>query len=170
MSYGTQQLHLSRQFAVNVTTVAAAVSLVGVPFWGHLSDVIGRKRMYVCGILATLAFAFPYFALLDTARPGLVILAAVVALQAHDMQYGPQAAFIAESFAGRLRYSGASLGYQLASLVAGGPAPLIAAYLLHRFGSGYAIGAYIVCCCLIGLAAAALLEDRTRHDVEVEGE
>lgn len=166
LAYGTQHLHLGRQFMVNVSIVAAAVSLLGVPIWGHLSDVVGRKRLYVAGILATMAFAFPFFALLDTRHPALVLLAAVLALQAHDMQYGPQAAFIAESFAGRLRYSGASLGYQLASLVAGGPAPLIAAHLLHRFGSGYAISAYIVFCCLIGLVAAAFLEDRTGQDVE----
>lgn len=168
ITYGTQEVHLDHQFMVNATIVAAAVSLAGVPFWGHLSDVIGRRRMYLIGIAATLLIAFPYFALLDTGQRPLVLLASVAALQAHDMQYGPQAAFIAESFSGRLRYSGASLGYQLASVVAGGPAPLIATALLHRFGSGYPVAAYIAGCAVVSLVAASLLEDRTGHDIEGE--
>ena len=145
---------------VNVVIVAAGVSLVGVPLWGHLSDVVGRKRLYVWGILATLAFAFPYFALLDTNRPALMLVAAVVALQAHDMQYGPQAAFIAESFPASLRYSGSALGYQLASITAGGPAPLIATLLLKEYGTSMAIALYISICSVISLVCVFLLKDR----------
>ena len=95
------------------------------------------------GALAVLVYAFPYIGLLNANTSALVVLAVVLSIVCHDMMYGPQAAFIAESFPTRLRYSGASLGYQLASVVAGGPAPLIAAWLLHTFHSGYAISAYM---------------------------
>lgn len=166
LTYGTNHLHLPRSFMVRVVIVSAAVSLVGVPFWGYVSDLLGRKRLYIAGVVTTLLFAFPYIGLLDTGSAPLIMIAAVVALQFHDMQYGPQAAFIAESFPGRLRYSGASLGYQLASVIAGGPAPLIAAYLLHQFHTGYAISAYIAGCALVSLIAAILLPDRTGREVE----
>jgi uncharacterized membrane protein YjdF len=81
------------------------------------------------------------------------------------MMYGPQAALIAESFTGRLRYSGASLGYQLASVIAGGPAPLIAAWLLATYGSGYAIAAYIALCAILSLIATSMLKDYTNRDI-----
>ena len=84
-------------------------------------------------MLNVAGIVFAFFALLDTLVPGLVVLAMVLSLVPHDIMYGPQAALIAESFPGRLRYSGASLGYQLSSLIAGGPAPLIAAALLSRY-------------------------------------
>src|SRR5262249_23745454 len=113
-------------------------------------------------------YGFFYFALLQTKVPGLVFLAIVVSLIPHDMMYGPQAALIAESFTGRLRYSGASLGYQLASVIAGGPAPLIAAWLLNRYSSGYAIACFLFVCGAISIAAAAMLKDYTNKDISEE--
>src|SRR5207245_3315979 len=111
---------------------------------------------------------FIYFALLNTANPKWVFLAVVLSLVPHNMMYGPQAALIAESFTGRLRYSGASLGYQLASLIAGGPAPLIATWLFAKYGSGYAIAGYILVCAVISLIATSLMKDYTGKNIDGE--
>jgi hypothetical protein len=107
---------------------------------------------------------------LDTKVPGLVLLAIVLAPVVHDIQYGPQAAFIAEAFPPRVRYSGASLGYHLASITAGGPAPIVAAYLYSTYGTSMAIVAYIVITAVISLVSAAALRDRTREDIDVDVE
>jgi len=147
---------------------ASVVSFFTIPFAGYLSDRIGRRRMYLIGAAAIGVFGFIYFALLDTAVPGWVFLAIVLSLIPHDLMYGPQAAFIAECFTGRLRYSGASLGYQLASVIAGGPAPLIATALFATFRSGYVIALYILACAVISLIAAALLPDYTNRDISAE--
>jgi metabolite-proton symporter len=168
LSYATGSLHLTRGFVVNATLVASALSLFSVPFFGHLSDVIGRKRMYMLGALATLVWAVPYFALLNTRQPLWVFLAVVLSLIPHDMQYGPQAALIAENFPTRVRYSGASLGYQLASVIAGGPAPLIATWLLHAYHTAYAISAYMILNAVLTLIATALLPDRSRADIAAD--
>jgi hypothetical protein len=106
--------------------------------------------------------------MVDTAIPLAVFIAIVISLIPHDMQYGPQAALIAEAFTPRLRYSGASLGYQLASVIAGGPAPLIATALFAAFGTGYAISLYIAACAVISLAATALMPDYTGKDISRE--
>jgi len=166
--YATGTLQMQRQDVLNDTLIASGVSLFTVPLWGYLSDRFGRRRTYMFGALAMALFAWPYFALLDTRVPGLVLLAIVLAPVVHDIQYGPQAAFIAEAFPPRLRYSGASLGYHLASVTAGGPAPIIAAYLLAQFGTSLAIVAYIIVCALISLCSAAVLRDRTTADIDVE--
>src|SRR3984893_1305419 len=108
------------------------------------------------------------FALLNTMVPGWIFLAIMLSLIPHDMMYGPQAALIAGCFTGRLRYSGASIGYQLASIFAGGPAPLIATALFAEFKSGYAIALYILVCAVISIAAAALLPDYTHRDISQE--
>src|SRR2546423_3794260 len=100
-------------------------------------------------------FGFIYFEMLNTRSLPLIFLAIVLSLIPHDMMYGPQAALIAESFTARLRYSGASLGYQLASIIAGGPAPLIAAALFARYHSGYAIAGFILGCAIVSLIATA---------------
>jgi hypothetical protein len=109
-------------------------------------------------------WGFVYFGLYTTAIPVLVFITIALSLIPHDLQYGPQAALIAESFTGRLRYSGASLGYQLASVIAGGPAPLIATYLFAQTKNPYVISAYVLVCCVLGFAATAMLKDRSQYD------
>ncbi len=112
-------------------------------------------------------FAFPYFGLLDTRASGLVLLAIVLSLIFHDMQYGPQAALIAEVFGTNLRYSGAGLGYQLASVIAGGPAPLIAATVLAQTGSSFWISVYIVGCAVVSLVALVAMRRGAPDDALV---
>ena len=106
--------------------------------------------------------------MIDTAAPALVFIAIVLSLIPHDMMYGPQAALIAEAFTPRLRYSGASLGYQLASIIAGGPAPLIATWLFATYKSGFAISFYIAACAVVSFVATALMPDYTGRDISSE--
>jgi len=164
-AYGTGILHLDRNFLLTAVLAAAGVSFVSIPAFGHLSDRLGRKRVYMTGAALTGLYGFAYFGLLDTKIPTLVALAIVLSLVPHDMMYGPQAALIAESFTGRLRYSGASLGYQLSSLIAGGPAPLIAAALISRYRSATPIAIFILACSVISLISTALLTDHTNKDI-----
>jgi metabolite-proton symporter len=168
LAYGTSTLKLSRDFMLLCVFAAAALSLVTIPLAGYLSDRIGRRFVYTVGIVLVAVLAFPYFALLDSRVASLVFLGVVLSLIPHDLQYGPQASLIAESFTGRLRYSGASLGYQLASVIAGGPAPLIATALLATYHSSTPIAIYIIGCAVISLVAIRLLPDRQRLDHTVE--
>jgi MFS family permease len=170
LTYATGPLGMQRQDILVDTLIASGVSLVTVPLWGYVSDRFGRKRTYIVGAIAMALFAWPYFALLDTKIPGLALLAVILAPVVHDIQYGPQAAFIAEAFPPRVRYSGASLGYHLASVTAGGPAPIIAAALYSQYGSSVSIAVYIVICALISLVSAAVLRDRTTEDIDVDVE
>jgi metabolite-proton symporter len=167
-TYGMNVLHASRNFLLVAVVVAAAVDLMLIPVFGSLSDRIGRRRMYFIGALATAAYAAVYFPLLNTANPTVIFIAIVLSMVPHSMVYGPQAALIAECFTPRLRYSGASLGYQLASIVAGGPAPLIATLLLATFGSGYAVGVYLVLCGLVSAVVVRFLPDYTNRDISEE--
>jgi metabolite-proton symporter len=167
LTYGTKELKLERTELLTDTLIAAAIGLVSVPLFGYLSDVIGRKLMYGIGVVATGLFAFPYFGLLNTRTSGLVLLAIVLSLIFHDMMYGPQAALIAETFGTNLRYSGAGLGYQLASVIAGGPAPLIAAAILENTGSSFWISVYIVGCAVVSLVALAAMRRDAPDDVPV---
>ena len=162
-TFGTV-LKFQRSFLLTAVVVASLVSFVTIPLFGHLSDVIGRKRMYMIGIATMAVWGFVYFGLYATAIAGVVFVVIALSLIPHDMQYGPQASLIAESFTGRLRYSGASLGYQLASVIAGGPAPLIATQIWARTHNAYWISAYVLGCCVVGFAAVAALRDRSALD------
>jgi len=167
-SYGTTALKESKDFLLIAVLAASVLSFFSIPFFGHLSDRIGRKRMYLIGAAVMGVFGFVYFTLLDTMSPTWIFIAIVLSLIPHDMMYGPQAALIAESFTGRLRYSGASLGYQLASVIAGGPAPLIAAALFAQYHSGYPIAWYIAVCAVLSLVSTAMLSDYTNKDISKE--
>ncbi len=160
LTYGTEHLGLSRGPILTDTLIAATLGLVLVPLFGHLSDVIGRRLVYGIGIVGVALYAFPYFGLLNTKASLLVLLAIVVSLVFHAMQYGPQAALIAESFGPATRYSGAGLGYQFASVIAGGPAPLIATAILTYTGSSTWISVYLVGCCVLAMAALILMPHR----------
>jgi MFS family permease len=164
-TYAVGTLHMTRNFVLTAVMVAACVSFVSIPLSGHISDLIGRKKMYLIGVVTVGVFGFIYFGMVDSAVPWLVFLAIVLSLIPHDMQYGPQAALIAEAFTPRLRYSGASLGYQLASIIAGGPAPIIATALFASYHTGYAIAIYIAACAVVSLISASMMPDYTGKDI-----
>jgi MFS family permease len=169
-AYGVGTLKMSRDLILSAVLVASCVSFITIPLSGHISDRIGRRKMYLIGAAATGLFGFLYFGMLDAALPSAVFVAIVLSLIPHDIMYGPQAALIAEAFTPRLRYSGASLGYQLASIIAGGPAPLIATALFAAYHTGYAIAIYIAACAVVSLVSAGLMPDYTGQDISAEYE
>jgi MFS family permease len=158
-AYGAGTLKVSRDMLLVAVLLASVVSFFSIPIAGHLSDRFGRKRTYITGAVITGLFGWIYFALLDTTVPFWIFVAIILSLIPHDIMYGPQAALIAESFTGRVRYTGASIGYQLASVIAGGPAPLIAAALFS---------VYITVCSVISVVATAMLTDYTGKDISAE--
>jgi metabolite-proton symporter len=167
LTYIVKDADQSKSFALNAVAVAAALELFLIPFFGNLSDSAGRKRIYALGAVSLGVIAFPYFALINTKIGWVVFLTVVLAQVPHAMQYGPQASLIAEVFPTTLRYGGAGIGYQLASLIAGGPAPLLATWLLHDYG-WWAISATMVLAAILTLTATALLPDHSHTDIADE--
>ena len=167
-TYGTTILGASRNFLLIAVLASAVLSFLWVTCAGHLSDRVGRKRMYIIGCVFVAVFGFVYFAMLDTRVPALIFIAIAVSGLPIMTMYGPEAALIAESFSPRLRYSGSSLGYQLASIIAGGPSPFIATALLAAFHTSQPIALYILACAVIGITATSLLTDYTGKDISAE--
>jgi len=163
--YGTQKVGLDRQTVLNGVLIAAACALVAIPVCGALSDRLGRRPVYLFGASVTALFAYPLFWLLDTGSTILVWLALVVALVfAHSPMYGPQAAFLAELFGTRVRYSGASLGSQFSSVIAGGLSPFIATALLP-YGRG-ALASYLIAMALVTIGAVSMASETRHHTIE----
>jgi MFS family permease len=160
LAYGTQVLGLSRAVLLNCVTIRAFAGLAVLPLAGHLSDTYGRKRTIAAGCVGTALSMFVLFGLMDTRSVALIIVALVVDGVFQDLQYGPQAAVIAENFPASRRYTGAGLGYNLAAITAGGPAPLIASYLFERFHTSAAIAAFGLATTLISLATLPALRNR----------
>ena len=161
LSYGAATLHYPRGVMLTGVAIASIVGLFTIPYWGHLSDRIGRRRVYLMGALVSIFYAFPFFWMLGLGSTGLVWLAIVLGMNiGHDQMYGPQAAWYSEMYASQVRYSGASLAYQLAS-IAGGIAPLVATKLMAVRGVN-AVAGYLVFTLIIS-AVSAYYAPETRH-------
>ena len=167
-TYGTQVLGASRELLLTGLIVTTALGFIWAPIAGALSDRIGRRQMYIIGCIFVAIFTFVYFAMLDTRIPWVIFTAVALSFIPVMTMYGPEAALIAEAFPPRLRYSGASIGYQLASIIAGGPAPFIATWLFATYHSTFPIGIYVVICAIISIIATALLPDYTNKDISTE--
>ncbi|HYM72008.1 MAG TPA: MFS transporter, partial [Stellaceae bacterium] len=169
-SYGTTVLGASRNLLLFGLMVSTALGFCWVTVAGWLSDVIGRRQMYIIGCIFVAVFTFVYFAMLDTKVPWLIFLAVALSFIPVMTMYGPEAALIAEAFTPRLRYSGSSLGYQLASIIAGGPAPFISTWLFRTYHSTVPIGIYVVICAIISIAATLMLPDYTNKEISSEAQ
>src|ERR1700720_3581702 len=169
-SYGTTYLKVDRGLLLNAVLLFAVLELFTIPLSGYISDRIGRKRTYLLGAGLMVIGGFVFFGLLDTRNPALIVLGIVFGAIPHSIVYGTQASLIAEQFTPRMRYSGASIGYQLASIIAGGPAPLVAAWLFSVYKTGTSIAIYICTCALIGFVATLFMTEYTNKDISEEYE
>jgi MFS family permease len=167
-SYGTTVIGASRNLLLFGLMVSTALGFLWVTVAGALSDRIGRRRMYIIGCIFVAAFTFVYFAMLDTRDSTLIFIAVALSFIPVMTMYGPEAALIAEAFTPRLRYSGSSLGYQLASIIAGGPAPFISTWLFATYHSTFPIGIYVVVCAVISIASTLMLPDYTNREISTE--
>lgn len=159
LSYGTEVLGLSRAMLLNCISIRAVAALAVIPIAGYLSDRFGRKRIVAIGCVGTGLWIFALFGLVNTSVLGLIIFGLVVDGIFQDMQYGPQAAIIADNFPASRRYTGSGLGYHLAAITAGGPAPLVASYLFDTFHTSVAIAVFGLATTLISLATLPALRD-----------
>jgi len=168
VSYGTLVLGASRNLLLSGLVAMTVLGFLTVPIAGALTDRIGRRKVLMSGAVFVAVFGFIYFAMLDTKAPELIFIAMALSFIPIMVMYAAEASLIAEAFTPRLRYSGASLGYQLASIIAGGPAPFIATWLFATYHSSLPISLYICICAAISICAALLLPDRTNEDVAHE--
>jgi MFS family permease len=168
LTYVAAQLKMDRVIALNGLLIGAFICAFAGPAWGALSDRIGRRPVYIWGAVACGLLAFPFFWMLGTKEPLVIWIAIALPLAlGHAAMYGPQASFFSELFTARVRYSGASLGYQLASVFAGGLSPLVATALL-AWGGGkpWAISLYMVGLVLITVVSVAFAAETHKSTIE----
>ncbi|MEU7688976.1 MHS family MFS transporter [Microbispora hainanensis] len=163
--YGTTAAGLPKGTVLNAVLIGSAIHFVTIPLWGALSDRIGRKPVYLLGAAGVGLWAFAFFPLIDTKSFFLVTVAVTIGLVLHGAMYGPQAAFFSELFATRMRYSGVSIGYQLASIAAGGVAPLIAVALLDAYGSSVPVSVYVVAAAVLTIIAVVASRETRDRDL-----
>jgi MFS family permease len=168
LTYGTLVVGASRNLLLSGLVAMTALGFITVPIAGLLTDRIGRRKVFISGCLLVAVFTFVYFAMLDTKIPELIFIAMALSFIPIMIMYAAEAALIAEAFTPRLRYSGASIGYQSASIIAGGPAPFIATWLFSTYHSSFPIGIYACVCAGISICSALLLPDQTNKDIAHE--
>ncbi len=165
LTFITTNLELPRSVGLNAVLIGSACQLALIPLFGSLSDRYGRRPIYAIGAVSAAIWAFAFFPLLSTRSTPLIILATVIALVTHAAMYGPQAAFIAELFSTELRYSGASLGYQLAGVLGGGIAPIISIALAASFGTALAVSFYVLAMLVLTLIALWFAPETAKADL-----
>ncbi|MGW4728505.1 MFS transporter [Streptomyces shenzhenensis] len=163
ITYVTQQLELERSLVLNGVIVASVFQLVAIPAFAVLSDRVGRRPVYLAGAAAVGLWGFAFFPLLDTGSAGAAILAITVGLVGQAAMFGPMGAYITELFPTNVRYSGSSIGYQLAGIVGGSVAPLIGVALLSSFGTGQAVAVYSALASLITIAAVCWSKETSKE-------
>lgn len=169
-TYIATYLKLPKEYALNATLIAAALQVVAIPYFGHLSDRFGRRPVMLIGGIGAAIWVFAFFALLDTGQFGLIVLAVIIALILHAALYGPQASFIAEMFPTKVRYTGASMGYQLAGIIGGALAPIISVALLDRFDTSVVVSIYAVTMLLITIVCVFLAPETSKLDLHADVE
>jgi metabolite-proton symporter len=161
LTFMTEVADESRGLALQAILVGAVLHFAAIPLFARLSDRIGRRPVYAFGGIGLAAFSFAFFPMLGSGNAVAIFAAVAIALVLHGAMYGPQAAMMAELFPTRIRYSGASIAYQLTSIVAGSLAPIIALTLYKETGSAVAVSAYVAIACLVS-GVTALLARETR--------
>ena len=166
LSYATQQLQIPQSVMLNAIVLAAIAHAIVTPMFGALSDAVGRRPVYLGGAIFLAAFAFPFFELLAMQSTVAIYAAVILGLIGHAAMYGPQAAFLSELFDTRVRYTGASLGYQLAAPLSGGLAPLVATALLAWSGNDpWPVAVYMIALATITIVAIALAAETNRKEL-----
>ncbi|MFI5669371.1 MFS transporter [Streptomyces sp. NPDC051704] len=167
--YVTAHLGLAKSTALNAVLIGSAVHFVTIPAWGALSDRIGRRPVTLIGSAGMALWAFAFFALVDSKSFAVITVAVTAGLLLHGAMYGPQAAFISEMFDTDVRYSGASMGSQLASIVAGALAPLIAVELLKDYGSSTPVSLYLCAAAVVTTLTVAFARETRGRDLAEAG-
>jgi MFS family permease len=170
LTYGTLVVGASRNLLLSGLVAMTGLGFITVPIAGAMTDRFGRRKVFISGCVLVAIFTFIYFEMLDTKVPELIFIAMALSFIPIMIMYAAEAALIAESFTPRLRYSGASIGYQFASIIAGGPAPFIATWLFATYHSSFPIGIYAVVCAVISICSALMLPDRTNADIAHEAD
>lgn len=165
LTYATERAGVPRSTALNAVLVGSAFQLILIPYFGHLSDRVGRRPVYAAGAVGAIAWIWAFFALIDTGSTAWIAVAAVGGLICHAAMYGPQASFVTELFPTSVRYSGASIGYQVAGVLGGALAPIISVALLKHFDTSVAVSVYVVAALLLTLVAVAVAKETRTMDL-----